>query len=91
MTLTEAFAELPDPRSGSAQRYDLTEMILMALCAVLCGADNWVDGAGFLEATMAAGAEQVVEEDGGLALLVARDRGEKSRRLAHGGFPLISP
>jgi len=34
MTLTEAFAELPDPRSGPAQRHDLTEMILMALCAV---------------------------------------------------------
>ena len=30
-------------------------------------------GAGFLEAGMAAGAEQVVEEDGGLALFVALD------------------
>jgi hypothetical protein len=46
MTLTEAFAELPDPRTGAAQRHDLTEMILMALCAVLCGADSWVDVAG---------------------------------------------
>ena len=39
MILTEAFAWLPDPRAGAAQRHDLREMILMALCAVLCGTD----------------------------------------------------
>lgn len=49
MTLTEAFAEMPDPRTGPAQRHDLTEMILMALCAVLCGADSWVDVAEWAE------------------------------------------
>jgi hypothetical protein len=35
MTLNEAFSELPDPRTGPAQRHDLREMILMALSAVL--------------------------------------------------------
>lgn len=49
MTLTEAFAKLDDPRCGPAQRHDLTEMILMALCAVLCGADSWVDVAEWAE------------------------------------------
>lgn len=49
MTLTEAFACLEDPRTGPAQRHDLTEMILMALCAVLCGADSWVDVAEWAE------------------------------------------
>lgn len=49
MTLIEAFAGLPDPRTGPAQRHDLTEMILMALCAVLCGADSWVDVAEWAE------------------------------------------
>ncbi len=49
MTLTEAFAGLEDPRTGPAQRHDLTEMILMALCAVLCGADGWVDVAEWAE------------------------------------------
>jgi hypothetical protein len=49
MTLTEAFSGLPDPRTGPAQRYDLTEMILMVLCAVLCGADSWVDCAEWAE------------------------------------------
>ncbi|MBP8788813.1 MAG: transposase family protein, partial [Azonexus sp.] len=43
MTLAEVFVGLDDPRTGPAQRHDLTEMILMALCAVLCGADSWVD------------------------------------------------
>ena len=49
MTLTEFFSELPDPRTGPARRHDLTEMILMALCAVLCGADSWVDVAEWAE------------------------------------------
>jgi hypothetical protein len=40
MTLNEAFAELADPRTGPAQRHDLREMILMALCAVLCGVNQ---------------------------------------------------
>jgi predicted transposase YbfD/YdcC len=42
MTVTEAFAVLPDPRRGPARRYNLGEMIVMALCAVLCGEDTWV-------------------------------------------------
>ena len=49
MTLTEAFAGLGDPRTGPARRHDLAEVILMALCAVLCGADTWVDVAEWAE------------------------------------------
>lgn len=49
MTLGEAFGALEDPRSGPAQRHDLREMIVMALCAVLCGADTWVDVAEWAE------------------------------------------
>ena len=49
MTLSEAFSGLQDPRTGPAQRHDLREMILMALCAVLCGADSWVDVAEWAE------------------------------------------
>lgn len=49
MTLTEAFSSLEDPRTGPAQRHDLAEIILMALCAVLCGADTWVDCAEWAE------------------------------------------
>jgi predicted transposase YbfD/YdcC len=49
MTLDEAFTGLADPRTGPAQRHDLREMILMALCAVLCGSDTWVDVAEWAE------------------------------------------
>ena len=44
MTLTEAFAILPKPRTGPVQRHDLREMILMALCAVLCGGRRRMGG-----------------------------------------------
>ena len=49
MTLMDAFAILPEPRNGPTQRHDLKEMILMALCAVLCGANTWVDVAEWAE------------------------------------------
>ncbi len=47
MTLMDAFAILPEPRNGPAQRYDLKEIILMTLCAVLYGANTWVDVADY--------------------------------------------
>jgi predicted transposase YbfD/YdcC len=49
MTLQEAFEQVEDHRRGPAQRYDLKEMIIMAICAVLCGADSWVDVADWCE------------------------------------------
>ena len=49
MTVMEAFVGVIDPRTGPAQRHDLREMIVMALCAVLCGADTWVDVAEWAE------------------------------------------
>lgn len=49
MTLQEAFEQVEDHRSGPAQRHGLKEMIIMAICAVLCGADSWVDVADWCE------------------------------------------
>ncbi|KFB67508.1 ISAs1 family transposase [Candidatus Accumulibacter vicinus] len=49
MTLPEAFAQIQDHRRGPARCYDLQEMIVMAICAVLCGADSWVDVADWCE------------------------------------------
>jgi predicted transposase YbfD/YdcC len=49
MTLQEAFSGVEDHRKGPAKRHDLKEMIVMAICAVLCGADNWVDVADWSE------------------------------------------
>lgn len=44
--LGECFAGLADPRSENA-RHDLLELLTIALCAVLCGAENCVDMAEF--------------------------------------------
>jgi predicted transposase YbfD/YdcC len=49
MTLQEAFSPVEDPRRGPARQHDLKEMIIMAICAVLCGADGWVDVADWCE------------------------------------------
>jgi len=41
------FGDLVDPRTGNAQRHDLCEIVLMALAALLCGAESCVDMAVF--------------------------------------------
>lgn len=41
------FADLPDPRTSPATRHRLLDIVTIALCAVLCGADTWVDVALF--------------------------------------------
>jgi len=49
MTLLSIFSRLEDPRRGPAKRYGLSEIIVMAICAVLCGADDWVEVADWCE------------------------------------------
>lgn len=46
---TRIFRELPDPRAENA-RHDLTEILVIALAAVLCGAEGCADMADFGEA-----------------------------------------
>lgn len=41
------FADLPDPRQALKVLYPLDEVLLLTLCAVLCGADGWVSVALF--------------------------------------------
>ena len=41
------FADLPDPRQALKVLYPLDEVLLLTLCAVLCGADGWVSVAMF--------------------------------------------
>jgi hypothetical protein len=43
----DCFADLADPRTGNATRYDLLETLTIALCATLCGAEGGVDMALF--------------------------------------------
>jgi len=42
-TVADYFVDLPDPRTGPALRHDLLDIVVIAVCAVLCGADTWVD------------------------------------------------
>lgn len=41
------FEEMEDPRRGNAGRHDLLEILMIALCAVLCGGQTAVDMAEF--------------------------------------------
>jgi predicted transposase YbfD/YdcC len=45
--IEEAFAGLPDPRTGNAKRHDLLEVLTMALTATICGAESCSDFADF--------------------------------------------
>jgi predicted transposase YbfD/YdcC len=41
------FADLPDPRSDRGKRHKLSDMIVLAVTAVICCADSWSDVADF--------------------------------------------
>ncbi len=42
-SITKHFAALPDPRFGHAKRHQLLAILVIAICAILCGADSWVE------------------------------------------------
>jgi len=41
------FAALPDPRRGQGKRHSLSDLLVIAVTAVLCAADSWADVAEF--------------------------------------------
>jgi len=43
----ECFSDLQDPRTGNATQHLLLEVLMIALCAMLCGAEGCVDMEGF--------------------------------------------
>lgn len=43
MSLAEAFSVIIDPRVVKRSTHDLVEMLVVAVCATLCGADSFVD------------------------------------------------
>jgi predicted transposase YbfD/YdcC len=45
--IAEAFASLPDPRRPNARHHKLLDILSIAFCACLCGAESCVDMAGF--------------------------------------------
>ena len=42
-TLTRHFGDIEDPRMERTRRHDLLDIITIAICGVICGADSWVD------------------------------------------------
>lgn len=42
-SITRHFADLPDPRRARGKRHSLADMIVVAVCAVICAADSWSD------------------------------------------------
>ncbi len=43
LVIHQMFADLPDPRVERTKRHALLDIITIAVCAVLSGADTWVD------------------------------------------------
>ena len=43
LSLHDSFADLPDPRIERTKRHQLLDIITIAICAVICGADSWTD------------------------------------------------
>ena len=41
--LARHFGGLKDPRIDRAERHELLDIVVITLCAVVCGADNWVE------------------------------------------------
>lgn len=41
-SIEECFQDLPDPRVEGRCDHQLIDMVMIAICAVLCGADSWV-------------------------------------------------
>jgi len=42
-SIWDCFAELPDPRRSQGRRHKLIDILTIALCAVLCGADEFTE------------------------------------------------
>src|SRR5947209_11618814 len=41
LSIARAFADLPDPRVERTRKHALADILVIALCAVICGADTW--------------------------------------------------
>ncbi len=42
-SITERFASLEDPRIDRTKQHMLLDIVTIAICGTICGADNWVD------------------------------------------------
>ena len=42
-SLLKHFENLNDPRVERTKKHKLIDMVAIAICGVICGADNWVE------------------------------------------------
>lgn len=42
-SITAFFSDIPDPRSEYGKRHALSDLVAISVCAVVCGAEGWVD------------------------------------------------
>ena len=42
-SIVKHFGKIRDPRIDRTKRHKLLDILIIAICAVICGADNWVD------------------------------------------------
>ena len=47
LTISEHFSDIKDPRVERQKLHKLQDIMVIAICAILCGADNWVEIARF--------------------------------------------
>lgn len=52
-SITEHFASLEDPRIDRTKRHRLLDIIVIAICGVICGADDWIGIEAFGNAKLA--------------------------------------
>ncbi len=53
LSLTVHFAQVPDPRVERTKDHQLLDILVIAICAILCGANDWVGIATFGQARLA--------------------------------------
>ncbi|MFZ1043897.1 MAG: transposase family protein, partial [Anaerolineales bacterium] len=42
-TLSEHFGKVTDPRVDRTKEHKLIDILAIAICAIICGAEGWVD------------------------------------------------
>jgi predicted transposase YbfD/YdcC len=76
----ECFEGIEDPRASNARRHDLHEVLLIALCTLLCGGESCVDMADFAR-----------EREGFLREFLRLDNGPPSHDTFSRVFRLLDP
>lgn len=51
-SIARHFSDLPDPRRSQGKRHQLSDMIVIAVCAVICAGDSWSDVVDFSQAKL---------------------------------------